>query len=165
MKHFLMFSLVIFVAACSPRQEPLNIAGGTYLGYQPFFLTQEILLCDTCPQSSNFIGGRPMNLHMLPSTTTVLRLFQAEELDGVLLTLGEAITLHQQSAANANVVFSGASIDLPRSLSDIYFFDRSNRNEMSTEKLNALIARFNDYKNIQAGGPALQRCDAQEGGV
>src|SRR5690554_5640385 len=80
MKHFLMFSLVIFVAACSPRQEPLNIAGGTYLGYQPFFLTQEILLCDTCPQSSNFIGGRPMNLHMLPSTTTVLRLFQAEEL-------------------------------------------------------------------------------------
>lgn len=82
MKHFLMFSLVIFVAACSPRQEPLNIAGGTYLGYQ-----------------------------------------------------------------------------------HIYFFDRTNRNEMSTEKLNALIARFNDYKNIQAGGPVLQRCDAQEGGV
>lgn len=251
---------------------------------------------------------------MLPSTTTVLRLFQAGELDGVLLTVGEAITLHQQSAAsvciaevlsysenadamlvregfdpsqpfvvgyeqspfgaymlsravtllgwdaslinvrfvspkqhvsallneevdalitfepyvtqlrakNAQTVFSGASmpgeildvfvvtkkayaehtevihwlmddywssgvqalkaatpevmrelemhtgvssIDLPRSLADIYFFDRTNRNEMTIEALNALIARFNTYKNIPAGEPILQRCDALEGSV
>ena len=104
MKLFSTIALIWLVAACTPRQEPLNIGGGTYLGYQPLFLAAATLQCPTCSDNTRFIGNKPIEFRTLQSTSSVLRLFRARELDGALLSLDEAISLHQQTAGDVCIV-------------------------------------------------------------
>lgn len=109
---FSIGSAAVFVSSCSPRQEPLHIGSGPYLGYQPFFLSNETIICEECPSGSNFIGGSPYQLSPLSSTLSAIRLFQAGELDGVILTLDAAVTFQQQSTVDVCIaeVISHAKI-------------------------------------------------------
>ncbi len=97
---FLFASVVvvfIFVSFCSPRQEPFQLGSGPYLGYQPFYLGDDQLLCKSCPPTTKFIGGNPYQWNVLPSTLSAIRLFQAGELDGIVLTLDTAVVFQQQT--------------------------------------------------------------------
>lgn len=114
MKMLPVVVLASLVLACTPRQEPLNIGGGTYLGYQPLFLAAQMQQCETCTDNAGFIGGKPIEFKALQSSSSVLRLFRVKELDGALLSLDEAISLHQQTAGDiciAEVLSESISAD------------------------------------------------------
>lgn len=130
MKRYLLILLIlligsaaVFVSSCSPRQEPFHIGSGPYLGYQPFFLSDELFLCKNCPPPGKFIGGSPYQISLLPSTLSAIRLFQAGELDGVILTLDAAVAFQQQTTVdvciaevmshskNADALIVGANFD------------------------------------------------------
>jgi len=78
---------LLLTAACSQPHEPVNLAGNSWLGYQPLFVYQELN-----PDSS--ITSK-LKLHLLPATSNVVRLMAEGQLDGGLLTLDEALSYQQ----------------------------------------------------------------------
>lgn len=88
----------ILLAGCQPAQPPVNLAGNTWLGYQPLYL---LLAERECPDCVLTLGDKhQLQITMLPSTTQVLRLFSAGQLDAAMLTLDEALTFQSQTAIN-----------------------------------------------------------------
>ncbi|WP_113907007.1 ABC transporter substrate-binding protein [Aliidiomarina celeris] len=93
------FLLVVslFLAGCTPAKTPLNIAGNTWLGYQPMYIAHGMNLCKNCEHRRVYRNEVPLNFTMLPSTSLTLRLFTTGELDGALLTLDEALNLQRRT--------------------------------------------------------------------
>lgn len=85
---------VAVILACTPRQEPLNIAVTPYLGFQPLFLAPAELRCEHCPESSHYIGGKAFAVNLVPSMHVVSRLFYAGEIDASMMSLEEALELN-----------------------------------------------------------------------
>lgn len=91
----LLFLSVLGLVACSKQQEPLNLAGNTWLGYQPLYLIQARMSCPDC--TVEVLPGQAVKVTMMPSTTMVLRLFGAGKLDAAMLTLDEALNFQSQT--------------------------------------------------------------------
>lgn len=91
----LLFLSVLGLVACSKQQEPLNLAGNTWLGYQPLYLIQARMGCPDC--TFDVLPGQAVKVTKMPSTTMVLRLFGAGKLDAAMLTLDEALSFQSQT--------------------------------------------------------------------
>ncbi|MGM0526720.1 MAG: hypothetical protein ACQEQ8_11090 [Pseudomonadota bacterium] len=94
---------LLLAAACSQPQEPVNLAGNSWLGYQPLFIYQEL-------DSDKSISSH-LKLHLLPATSNVVRLMAEGQLDGGLLTLDETL-LYQQDAEDPLCVAKVIDISL-----------------------------------------------------
>ncbi|GGW53954.1 ABC transporter substrate-binding protein [Alishewanella tabrizica] len=94
LKPLLLVALLI-LGACSKQHESLNLAGNTWLGYQPLYLIQARYACPDC--NLEVLPGRSMKITMMPSTTMVLRLLGAKQLDAAMLTLDEAISFQSNT--------------------------------------------------------------------
>lgn len=80
---------LLLLSACSPPHQPVNIAGNSWIGYQPFFIAAAIYAEPGLDSQ--------LTIHPLPSTSNVTRLMAADQLDGGFLTLDEAL-VYQQGA-------------------------------------------------------------------
>ena len=87
LKSILVGVCSTLLVACSPPHEPVNLAGNSWLGYQPFYIAKELN-----PQVMNELE---FSIHSLPSTSNVLRLMSEGQLDGGFLTVDEALTYQQ----------------------------------------------------------------------
>jgi len=89
--------LVAFVllAGCQPAQPPVNLAGNTWLGYQPLYLALAERDCADCILELG--DNQQLQVTMLPSTTQVLRLLSTGQLDAAMLTLDEALTFQSET--------------------------------------------------------------------
>jgi NitT/TauT family transport system substrate-binding protein len=85
----------ILLAGCQPVQPPVNLAGNTWLGYQPLYLALAERDCADCILELG--DNQQLQVTMLPSTTQVLRLLSTGQLDAAMLTLDEALTFQSET--------------------------------------------------------------------
>ncbi|MGM0481946.1 MAG: hypothetical protein ACQEQZ_08445 [Pseudomonadota bacterium] len=83
---------VLLLSACSQPHQPVNLAGNSWIGYQPFFISQS-LYADRDRQTE-------FTIHPLPAASNVIRIMAAGQLDGGFLTLDEAL-VYQQGAQDS----------------------------------------------------------------
>lgn len=95
MSKSLLLLTLLLLSACSKQQEPLNLAGNSWLGYQPLYLIQTRNACPDC--LLEVLPGQPLKITTLPSTTMVLRLLGAKKLDAAMITLDEAISFQSHT--------------------------------------------------------------------
>lgn len=93
--RLLMLSLVFLVVSCQPAPAPVNLAGNTWLGYQPLYLALAERDCADCILDLG--NNQQLQVTMLPSTTQVLRLLSTGQLDAAMLTLDEALTFQSET--------------------------------------------------------------------
>lgn len=88
---------LLALAACGKGDEPINIAGNAWLGYQPLYLAYDH--ARSLPHDGEGLGrvARAFNITMLSSTSAVIRALKNGMLDGALLTLDEAIRQKAQT--------------------------------------------------------------------
>lgn len=91
----LLLAALLIMGACSKQHEALNLAGNTWLGYQPLYLVQARNACPDC--TLEVLPGQSVKITMMPSTTMVLRLFGAKKLDAAMLTLDEAVSFQSNT--------------------------------------------------------------------
>ena len=93
--RILFFVALILLAGCQPAQPPVNLAGNTWLGYQPLYLAMAERDCADCILELS--DNQQLQVTMLPSTTQVLRLLSTGQLDAAMLTLDEALTFQSET--------------------------------------------------------------------
>lgn len=93
--RILFFVALILLAGCQPVQPPVNLAGNTWLGYQPLYLALAERDCADC--ILELADNQQLQVTMLPSTTQVLRLLSTGQLDAAMLTLDEALTFQSET--------------------------------------------------------------------
>lgn len=91
----LLLGSLLLLAACSKQHEALNLAGNTWLGYQPFYLIQARHACPDC--ALEVMPGQTLKITMMPSTTMVLRMLGANKIDAAMLTLDEALSFQSNT--------------------------------------------------------------------
>lgn len=91
----LFLSAILLLTGCQPVQPPVNLAGNTWLGYQPLYLALAERDCADCILELG--DNQQLQVTMLPSTTQVLRLLSTGQLDAAMLTLDEALTFQSET--------------------------------------------------------------------
>ena len=94
--------MLMSVFSCNDHLHPLNIAGNTWLGYQPFYVAYELGKEDHAElghtHNMSFIKqSHRFKITMLNSNTSVLRILSNSQLEGALLTLDEAIKFQSET--------------------------------------------------------------------
>lgn len=79
----------VALLSCSPPHEPVNLAGNSWLGFQPFYVAIEL----TPHRAQN----SELSFHVLPSSSNVMRLMAERQLDGGFLTVDEALVYQQNT--------------------------------------------------------------------
>ncbi|MDP2242675.1 ABC transporter substrate-binding protein [Pseudomonas sp.] len=83
MRRVVLLLVCLTLLACQGEQEELRIGGNRWLGYAPFYLTDEL----------QQLQASGLRLVEYPNATGVLRGFRNGLLDAALLTLDEALAL------------------------------------------------------------------------
>lgn len=97
--RMLVVGCLFLLFGCQPAPLPVNLAGNSWLGYQPLYLAISEDECVDCVLVLD--GKEQLQVTMLPSTTQVLRLLSNGQLDAAMLTLDEAMTF--QSATEIDI--------------------------------------------------------------
>lgn len=89
------------LSACTPVHEPLNLAGNSWLGYQPMFIAKELF--------TDLEKDAEIHLHNVSTATSVMRFMAEGQLDGGFMTLDEALAYQ---AADEQPICIGMVVDV-----------------------------------------------------
>lgn len=102
-RRFLIILLSVFtLLSCQPQQDPINVIGNSWLGYQPFYAQHKLH-----PEQ------QPSGLHitMLESDISVVRMLTNQVASVAMLSLDNAISLNSRTDLNFCIALALSSSD------------------------------------------------------